>query len=197
MSVPADERVPLAVYSPIGWWSVSCTAQEIVSLDYVGSIESQEGLSVLPAGYRIEPLTRLEQRTQCMLSRYFKGEAVAFERLPVAIPERPPTVGAVMRILRTIPAGQVHSYQWMAEQMGIPRGARAAGNALGRNPVPIIVPCHRIVAQHHELGGFMQNLPEGSRIKRFLLELEGHRFHGRRLIPGVSAGGGETVPKSD
>ena len=51
-----------------------------------------------------------------------------------------------------------------------------------RNPVPIIIPCHRVVARHQRLGGFMQNCPEGSRIKKFLLGLEGHRFNGLRLL---------------
>lgn len=71
-----------------------------------------------------------------------------------------------------IPWGQVRSYGWLAARVGRRDAARAAGGALGRNPVPIIVPCHRVVRADGSPGGF--GLGRG--FKQWLLALEGHEF---------------------
>jgi O-6-methylguanine DNA methyltransferase len=68
-----------------------------------------------------------------------------------------------------IPYGRARSYHWIASKVGGKKYARAVGNALGTNPVPLIVPCHRVVAHDASLGGFSGGL----KTKRRLLELEG------------------------
>ncbi|MCL2707090.1 MAG: MGMT family protein [Dehalococcoidia bacterium] len=73
---------------------------------------------------------------------------------------------------RSIPYGHTRSYGWLATQIGCPKAARAVGNALGKNPIPIIIPCHRIIAANGSIGGFTGGLD----IKRRLLMLEGIRF---------------------
>jgi methylated-DNA-[protein]-cysteine S-methyltransferase len=75
----------------------------------------------------------------------------------------------VWRTIRRIPYGRVRSYRWVADRVGGPHYARAVGYALGANPVPIIVPCHRVVTSDGALGGFTGGLS----IKRRLLHLEG------------------------
>jgi len=75
----------------------------------------------------------------------------------------------VWRAAQRIPYGRVRSYQWIADRVGGSRYARAVGLALGANPVPILVPCHRVVSQDGSLGGFSCGLPA----KRKLLTLEG------------------------
>jgi O-6-methylguanine DNA methyltransferase len=75
----------------------------------------------------------------------------------------------VWRTLRRISYGRFRSYQWVAVRVGGTRYARAVGNAVGANPMPIVIPCHRIVAQDSSLGGFSGGLP----MKRKLLALEG------------------------
>jgi O-6-methylguanine DNA methyltransferase len=75
----------------------------------------------------------------------------------------------VWRTLQRVPYGKLRSYQWVAARVGGRRYARAVGNAVGANPLPIIVPCHRIVAQDASLGGFSGGLAT----KRKLLQLEG------------------------
>ncbi len=70
---------------------------------------------------------------------------------------------------RRIPFGRVRSYGWIASRVGGSRYARAVGHALGSNPVPVIVPCHRVVGHDGSLTGFAGGLP----LKRKLLELEG------------------------
>ncbi len=68
-----------------------------------------------------------------------------------------------------IPYGRVLTYAEVAAEAGSPRGSRAAGNALGANPIPIVVPCHRVLRSSGALGGYAGGLPR----KQFLLELEG------------------------
>jgi O-6-methylguanine DNA methyltransferase len=75
---------------------------------------------------------------------------------------------AVLRITARIPYGQVRSYRWIAERLGRPKASRAVGNALARNPVPIIIPCHRVTRSDGALGGYALGL--GWKIR--LLKLE-------------------------
>jgi len=74
----------------------------------------------------------------------------------------------VWEITRLIPYGETRSYAWVAEQIKKPRAMRAVGQALSKNPLPIIVPCHRVVASDGKLGGFSG----GVEMKRYLLSLE-------------------------
>jgi len=74
----------------------------------------------------------------------------------------------VWEITRLIPYGETRSYSWVAEQIDKPRAVRAVGQALGRNPLPIIVPCHRVTATNGKLGGYSG----GVEMKRYLLFLE-------------------------
>ncbi len=78
---------------------------------------------------------------------------------------------AAYEVARTIPPGVVMTYGAVAKRLGQPGGAQAVGGAMGRNPVPIIVPCHRVVAADGQLGGFSAN--GGTVTKRRLLEIEG------------------------
>ncbi len=60
----------------------------------------------------------------------------------------------VLKVTLTIPFGQTRSYKWVAEQMGNPKAVRAVGQALRRNPYPIMIPCHRVVKEDGSLGGY-------------------------------------------
>lgn len=75
----------------------------------------------------------------------------------------------VWNALLQIPYGEVRSYQWLGNQLGIKRGGRAIGNACGKNPIPVILPCHRVVRENGHLGGYTG----GIKIKKQLLILEG------------------------
>lgn len=77
----------------------------------------------------------------------------------------------VLKVLHEIPYGEVRSYRWVAERVGNPRAFRAVGNACGRNPAPLLIPCHRVIAQDGSIGGFRGGL----RTKRWLLDLESRR----------------------
>jgi len=74
----------------------------------------------------------------------------------------------VWEVTRLIPYGETRSYRWVAEQIGKPGAVRAVGQALARNPLPIIVPCHRIVTSNGKLGGYSGGLE----MKKYLLYRE-------------------------
>src|SRR2546423_294405 len=104
--------------------------------------------------------------TMRQLQAYFEGELKSFD-VPLEI------VGTefqkrIWSALRTIPYGQRRSYSEIAAQIGAPRAVRAVGAANGRNPIPIIVPCHRVIGASGSLVGFGGGLPW----KRLLLDLE-------------------------
>ena len=91
---------------------------------------------------------------------------------------------SVYEAARRIPRGEVLSYGELAAQIGAPRAAQAVGRALGRNPVPIIVPCHRVLARGGGSGGF--TAPGGLATKFRMLEIEGARRAGDpELFPAL------------
>jgi O-6-methylguanine DNA methyltransferase len=107
-----------------------------------------------------------EARTQ--LTDYLAGTRKSFD-LPLDLSRGTSFQQKVWRTLRRISYGRFRSYQWVAVRVGGTGYARAVGNAVGANPMPIVIPCHRIVAQDSSLGGFSGGLP----MKRKLLALEG------------------------
>jgi len=152
-------------------------------MGWVGILGSAKGLlrTTLPhpsaqeihqlPGDNINQASRSPRLFQDLIQRlklYFGGHKVNF-------PDRLDLSGAtdfqrkVWETTRLIPYGETRSYAWVAEQIEKPRALRAVGQALGRNPLPIIVPCHRVVASNGGLGGFTG----GIEVKKRLLYLEG------------------------
>jgi len=112
---------------------------------------------------------KLGERLSRDLSSYLEGKPVDFSVYKVE-----PETGTVFqhkvwRAMRKIPYGRTRPYGWIAKKIGKPGAARAVGNACGSNPLPIIQPCHRVVASGGRLGGFSAGLE----LKRKLLALEG------------------------
>ena len=102
------------------------------------------------------------------LEAYFAGERPAFD-VPIDLGQVAPFQRSVLMAARRIPAGQLVSYGEIARRIGRPKASRAVGQALGHNPVPIVIPCHRIVPSGGGLGGYVGGLD----IKRKLLKMEG------------------------
>ena len=113
------------------------------------------------------------------LERYFRGEAVDPAALPVRLGGTPFQKRAWVA-LRNVPRGSVRTYAGLAADASSPRAMRAIGMAMGANPIPIIVPCHRCVGAGFTLGGFSSGIEN----KRLLLELEGVRVDGDHVHPG-------------
>jgi len=103
------------------------------------------------------------------LDEYFERRRRTFDDVPVDWALVGPFGRTVLGALQSVPFGEVTSYAGLSAAIGKPNAARAVGNALGANPVPIVVPCHRVLRSGGALGGYTGGLD----IKRQLLSLEG------------------------
>ena len=104
-----------------------------------------------------------------MIKEYFSGQRKIFS-VPVDLRGVSHFTAKVLRETLTIPFGRLTTYGNLADRLSSPKAYRAVGSALGRNPVPIVIPCHRVIGNKGRLGGFTSGLL----IKRSLLRLEGH-----------------------
>lgn len=141
-------------------------------MGWVGMLSGPKGLlaTTLPQGSAEEACLQLGSRAKGAelsqeafgglaprLRNYFRGDRIDFsEKLDLS--GMTAFQGRVYRACRLIQYGETRSYGWVAEQMKKPGAARAVGQALGRNPLPVIVPCHRVVAGNGGLGGFTGGL---------------------------------------
>ncbi len=101
------------------------------------------------------------------MGAYFAGR-LRFFSAPCDLDRLPSFTRTVLKITAQIPYGEIRSYRWVAERLRKPKAMRAVGNALARNPIPIIIPCHRVVRSDGTLGGYALGL----HWKRRLLDLE-------------------------
>ncbi len=104
--------------------------------------------------------------TEVQLDEYFRGKRKSFS-IPIIL-NGTEFQQKVWKQLQSIPYGETISYQELAEKIGDKKKARAVGAANGKNPIPIIVPCHRVISKDGSLGGFGGGVP----VKRYLLEME-------------------------
>jgi methylated-DNA-[protein]-cysteine S-methyltransferase len=102
------------------------------------------------------------------LQQYAEGKAVHWD-IPLDLSAGTIFQQSVWRTLKTIPRGETRSYGWVAKQIGKPKSSRAVGMACGANPIPVVIPCHRVIASDGSIGGFGGGLP----MKRRLLQIEG------------------------
>jgi O-6-methylguanine DNA methyltransferase len=128
-----------------------------------------------PAGTRSEPAPgdRIGRQLATELREYFEGRRRSFE-----VPAAAAGTAFQRRVwaaLREIPCGETRTYGELAEAVGSPGGSRAVGQANRRNPVPIVIPCHRVLASGGGVGGYMGEWHDGAgtELKRALLRLEG------------------------
>ncbi len=101
------------------------------------------------------------------LNSYFQGKASSF-RQKIKFLIGTDFEKRVWSIIKDIPFGETRTYKWVAEKIGKPSAMRAAGQALSKNPIPIVIPCHRVIESDGSIGGYSS----GVNIKRRLLELE-------------------------
>lgn len=111
------------------------------------------------------------ERAVASIRAHLDGGAADLATIPLDLDAVAPFEAAVYRAAQAIPPGRTLTYGELAAGLGDPGAARAVGQALGRNPWPIVVPCHRVVAAAGRTGGF--SAPGGAATKLRLLELEG------------------------
>ncbi len=142
----------------LGWLQVTFSDNGLTAISYVDT----------PAGPSSGPRTALMNALFQQLDAYFSGSPVRFS-IAVDLTNGTPFQRRVWQELATIPHGQTRSYGDVARGIGNPRAARAVGMANRANRIPIVIPCHRVVASNGGLGGYSSGLSR----KRALLELEG------------------------
>jgi O-6-methylguanine DNA methyltransferase len=113
------------------------------------------------------------------LVAYGRGEVVDFQDIPLDQSALTSFQRRVTEACRAIPYGTTLTYAELAERVGTPRGARAVGNVMRRNPWPLLVPCHRVVGSSGKLGGY--SAPDGLSMKRRLLALESDALQTQNL----------------
>ena len=167
--IPKNETVSYTVFkNPIGLTGLAATKKGLIRLaNKVPSEKAFGNMLVKNLGFQIENNPGNFKNLIEQFQAYFKGELKSFKfpldlRLGTLFQQR------VWKNLLTIPYGDTRSYKWMAKSIKNPDSARAVGNANGQNPLPIIVPCHRVVRENGALGGYTG----GVQIKQYLLDLE-------------------------
>jgi methylated-DNA-[protein]-cysteine S-methyltransferase len=158
------------VDSPLGPLVVAATPRGLVRLAYTGSRDEGEVVEdladrlsprILEAPERLDDVRR-------QLDEYFEGRRAGFE-VPIDWSLTHGFTGKVLRQTARIGYGKTSTYAEVAGRAGSPRAVRAAGNALGSNPIPVVVPCHRVLRTGGALGGYTGGVER----KEFLLRLEG------------------------
>ena len=156
-----------AVDSPVGRLLVAGTPRGLVRVAFDPDDQVIEELAAQLSPRVLEAPGRLDE-VRRELDEYFEGRRVHFD-LPVDWALTRGFFRRVLQVTAGIDYGRVETYSEVASRAGSPRAVRAAGNAVASNPVPIVVPCHRVVRTGGALGGYGGGIER----KEFLLSLEG------------------------
>ncbi|MGK2938531.1 MAG: methylated-DNA--[protein]-cysteine S-methyltransferase [Solirubrobacteraceae bacterium] len=167
-----DADIAYAVVdTPAGCLVAARTPAGLVRLayeDFNGGVDAVlERLAARLSPRIVEAPARLDD-TRRELDEYFAGTRRDFD-IPIDWTLTTPFARRVLRATAAIPFGETSTYAQIAAAAGSPKGARPTGNALGSNPIPIIVPCHRVMATGGGLGGYTGGLSR----KELLLSIEG------------------------
>jgi methylated-DNA-[protein]-cysteine S-methyltransferase len=152
------------IESPVGPLLLAADETGLRRIEFVNGRRSAH-----PDPARYEDLDRLQEPIR-QLRAYFAGELETFD-LPLA-PAGTAFQLAVWRRLCEIPYGETISYGELARRLGNPNASRAVGLANGANPIPIVIPCHRVIGSNGKLTGYGGGLP----VKEMLLTLERHQL---------------------
>ena len=154
----------------LGWMAISGTERGISQLTFGHSKEPTAVKALedaVPIGHaNWDWLSAVAQR----LEQYAAGELVDFADIPVDLVAGTPFQEEVRVALRKVPYGTTISYLDLSIAAGRPRAARAVGGVMARNPVPLVLPCHRVTGSYGNLGGY--SAPQGLEMKRRLLAME-------------------------
>jgi methylated-DNA-[protein]-cysteine S-methyltransferase len=180
LKLPRRDRVWYArMDSPIGELILAATPDGLREIDFASTMTDETFVARLrergAEPVRLERIAdadpavrQILERTAAELREYFGGQRARFD-VPLDWGVMPPFQRAVLEATAGVPFGRVDTYAGIARKIGKPGATRAVGNALGRNPIPVIVPCHRVIRSDATIGGYTGGLD----IKQHLLSLEG------------------------
>ena len=162
------------LHTPLGWMGLLASPS---GLKRTSLPQPSPDQSISIIGAELEEATHCPDhfaRLKSRLSLYFGGGAVTFGDEPIDVDDAPPFLRAAWEACRSIPIGETRTYKWLAAQTGRPRAPRAAGQSMAKNRMPIIIPCHRVIAIDGSLRGFGKGASQLD-LKERLLRLEaGH-----------------------
>lgn len=163
--------------TPLGALSVAASPKGLVRLAFMpaGDLASQLGAPVMTGN----PAPQFLADALVQLGEYLSGKCRMFD-IPVDWSWHSAFHQTIRRATIAIPYGEVRTYGELAWQAGKPSAARAVGGAMNRNPLPIIIPCHRVIDSQRRLTGY--GAPGGLATKAWLLRLEGHTIVNDKLV---------------
>lgn len=150
------------VQSPLGTLSIVFSGTKLAEIRFEGDKPPY-------------PRGRVPESFRKQLSDYFKGGLKEFHQGVVFL-SGTDFEQKVWLSLKEVPYGETRSYKWIAEKVGNPKAVRAVGQALSRNPIPIVLPCHRIIESDGSIGGYSSGVDK----KRRLLDMEYYNLAGER-----------------
>lgn len=160
--------------TPVGRLLIAVTERGVCEIHYDADPDEEAERLARLFGVRVLRSPRPTDDARHQLDEYFAGERREFD-LEVDLRPAREFGRAVLEQLARVPFGELTTYGTLAARAGRPRAARAVGTVMNRNPVPIVLPCHRVVGSTGSLAGYAGGLDR----KRTLLELEG------ALLPGA------------
>ena len=164
LSTPLLEQVSLS--SPFGPLQAALFRGKLCHLSW----QQSKDLTGWAQAHRfnLKKISKAPLKLQREMDRYFQGRLKKFQ-FPTVFLSGTAFEKKVWNTLKKIPYGDVRSYQWVANKIGKPKAVRAVGQANGKNCLPIVIPCHRVISSGGGLGGYSG----GVGMKKKLLELEG------------------------
>jgi methylated-DNA-[protein]-cysteine S-methyltransferase len=148
----------IKVDSPLGTLRLTSRGDSLVEVSFIDKAETK---------YSNNVNSEVLEQAVTQLNEYFNGKRTAFE-LPLS-PDGTAFQKEIWQALQEIPYGQTITYGELSEKLGKPKAIRAVGTANGSNPIPIIIPCHRVVGSGQKLTGYSGGIER----KRWLLQHEG------------------------
>ncbi|HEY4026762.1 MAG TPA: methylated-DNA--[protein]-cysteine S-methyltransferase [Candidatus Dormibacteraeota bacterium] len=165
--VPGGMDAYASLDTPVGMLHVAWSADGISALRLTRSGEDFERWFGARLGRRVVRAPALPERLAAQVEEAIAGRS---RRLRFDLGRLSPFEQEVLRKTLEIPRGEVRPYAWVAREIGRPRAVRAVGTALGHNPIPVLIPCHRVVRSDGALGEYSMG---GPRVKREILSREG------------------------
>lgn len=180
--------VSTQVAAPWGPIRIAATTRGVAALDQLVSVEAfidrlGRRFGTTPVdleatmGLQDDPAAAQARRARAAVEAFLAGDLHALDELPVDLADRPAWDRQVLAAVRGMPPGETASYGGVARMIGRPGAARAVGGAVGRNPVGLVIPCHRVIAGDGTLGGYGGGWwgggDAGVTLKRELLAREG------------------------
>ena len=174
------------VDSPVGRLLVAESVRGLLAVQFLEVADAPDALAGLKEGFDLVEDPQTAARIGREIARYIKGDMHALDRpVDLSLVRTDFQRRALMRLRRTVPPGSVITYQALAAAVGAPSGERAIGNTMATNPVPIDVPCHRVIRSDGTIGNYGGGVPR--KIK--LLRAEGFSVARDHRLPASSVMG--------